>query len=142
MRKSLAWKLAVVAALAGLFAAGWVFFYEPMRTAREWSDAVRADIESLKHKRPPDVTPAQWECTVMWTLNLHGNCASWHTPMEPIVDLAWRDGFAAELHRRLQGPVTLADIDWIWDEYAKHTKGGQRYSDDWRPTRDRNIFPR
>ena len=25
------------------------------------------------------------------------------------------------------------DVAWVWDEYAKHTKYGQSYSDRWRP---------
>ena len=53
--------------------------------------------------------------------------------------MAW--AFEAELKRRLQGPVTLKDIDWIWDEYAAHTEHGQQYSDKYRPTRDKHVFP-
>ena len=132
MRRFLTWKVGAAALLAGLLLAGWAFFYEPIRVHRKWSDAVRADIQSLAHKRPPNVTRGQWEYAVGWTINLHANCSfdPWDGARE------WRVKFEAELKHRLQGRVTLADIEWIWDEYAAHTQNGQKYSDKYRPTRD------
>ena len=141
MRRSLRWKLILVVLLA-VFAAGWAFVYEPLRLHREWDDAMRANIKSLADKRPTDVTPQQWEYTVGWTINLHANCGAFYSFSEHTADPAWRDGFRAELERRLQGPITLADIDWIWDEYAKNTKHGHKYSDQFRPTRGPNVYPK
>lgn len=43
------------------------------------------------------------------------------------------------MERRLAGPMTLADIEWIWDEYVAHTEYGPKY-DRYRPTRD-DYFP-
>jgi hypothetical protein len=119
--------------LAGSLAL-WLGIAEPIRSRashRGWYERVRADLMSLVHRRPPGVTKGQWDYAVGWTFNLHANCG---TP-----DRSWRDGFAVELERRLQGPVTLADIEWIWDEYARNTSNGQAYSDRWRPTQDREL---
>jgi hypothetical protein len=91
---------------------------------------VRADIESLAKKRPPDVSRKQWENVVDWTLNAHGNCLTFHRGI-PADEMA---GFEAELKRRLSGTVNLATIDWIWDEIVRLTPNGRRYSDNWRPT--------
>jgi hypothetical protein len=109
----------------------WFGSIAPHRAHRDWYDRVLADIRSLADRRPPDVTRGQWEYAVGWTNNLHGNCGS----SRESVDREWRAEFAAELERRLGGPVTLADIEWIWDEYVAHTRLGGRYSDRYRPTR-------
>lgn len=135
-RTRLRWYVVGAVALAGLVVWFWFGLVEPFSSHRAWADRVQADIKSLARKRPPDVTRGQWEFVVGWTMNLHGNCGSIHSTVER----EWRDGFAAELERRLQGPVTLADIDWIWDEYARHTQGGQRYSDLYRPTRSEGFL--
>lgn len=89
---------------------------------------VRDDLKKLAQKQPQDVNRGQWDFAVGWTWQLHCNCGE--------VDRAWRDGFVEELERRLEGPVGIADIEWIWDEYVRHTANGQSYSDEYRPTRD------
>jgi hypothetical protein len=94
----------------------------PLQSHGGWLHRVEADIMALAHRRPPEVSKEQWDFIVGWRSGLHGNCGG------------WRDEFAAELERRLAGPITFADIDWIWDEYAGHTTGVQMYSDRWRPT--------
>src|SRR4051794_24884310 len=93
----------------GLAAVGGVFFFwfqyvEPRRSHGRWYSRVREDILELAHKRPPDVTKGQWKFVVGWTINLHGNCGSIHSAVDP----AWRDEFAEELERRLAGSITLA----------------------------------
>ena len=120
--------LVVVAIIAVLVC---TFLFNPLAVHVRWYDRVRGDIHSLAHKRPPEVSKGQWEFVVGWTNNLHGNCGS----VRGSVDLEWRFAFEAELKRRLQGPITLADVEWIWDEYAKHTSYGQTYSDRWHPLR-------
>ncbi|HEX4606648.1 MAG TPA: hypothetical protein VH092_00425 [Urbifossiella sp.] len=124
------WVGAVVAAAGGT-ASLWFGSVEPGRTHREWYHRAGRGIGALADKRPPDVPPGQWEFAVGWTRNLHGNCGS----TRPAVAAGWREGFVVELERRLAGPVSLADIDWIWDEYAAHTRSGRAYSDRYRPTR-------
>ena len=118
-----------IVTVAGLLL--WFRFVEPVRSHSIWSRRVRADIEMLAHKRPPKVTKGQWEFVLGWTMNLHGNCGSIWSAVEP----EWQDGFAVEFERRLAGSLTLADIEWVWDQYARHTTYGQSYSDRWRPMR-------
>ena len=103
---------------------------EPTRRHAAFCREVRADLQSLARKRPPSVSRKQWENVVAWTLNAHGNCLTFHADI-PQDEMA---RFEAELKRRLAGPVDLSTIDWIWDEIVRLTPGGQRYSDNGRPT--------
>ncbi len=116
-------------------AAFWFKFLEPNFTHRKWSDRVDANLESLIDKRPADVPPGQWKFMIHWTRNLHGNWGVLHVWVDP--DQKWQ--FLDELERRLQGPVTVATIDWIWDEYARITKGGRSYGEKYRPTQSPDL---
>lgn len=100
--------VAIVLVLAGLDS----IFARPGRVHRLWYARVQADLESLQHRRPPEVNRQQWGYVVGWTLNAHANCCS--APV--FVDPALTDGFAADLERTLRGPVSLATIDRIWDK--------------------------
>lgn len=102
-----------------------------IRVHRHWSEEVSESLRVLQRNRPADVSADRWEHLCLWTWNLHGNCGCIWGAVEP----EWREPFAAELRRRVSGPVSVADIDWIWDEYAAHTTGGPRYSRQYRPTR-------
>lgn len=123
---------AVLLAFAVGAAVIWFVWIRPMSAHFRWCDRVRTSLKTLAQNQPPELTHDQWEHVVSWTFNLHGNCGT----IPGNVDKAWRDGFADELERRLAGLITLADIEWIWDEYAAHTKHGQSYSDKYRPTRE------
>jgi hypothetical protein len=72
---------------------------------------------------------------VGWTLNLHANCGASHTWVER--DQMWP--FLEEMERRLQGSVSIATIDWIWDEYTRITKFGREYEEKYRPTRSPDL---
>jgi hypothetical protein len=124
------WLAVCGAAIAGvtLF---WLRVAAPTWTNSQWHARVRGDLMALTHKRPPAVRRGPWEFAVGWTLNLHDNCGRPPAAVEP----GWRDGFTGELERRLAGPITLDDIEWVWDEYAGHTSDGRAYADRWRPTR-------
>jgi hypothetical protein len=128
------WPLVIAVVVVGLLALGWFALVEPIRVHGEWDARVRADIRQLACNRPPDVPKGQWEFMVGWTWQMHCNCGMIHTSVEP----GWREEFATELERRLAGPMSVADIDWIWDEYAAHTKGGRSY-DRYRPTRSEDL---
>lgn len=119
-----------VAVVLLLLTVGWFGYAEAIIAHHHWHQRVRDDLKRLARQPPPDVSEDEWEHMVSWTHNLHANCD--FTPSSS--ERAWREPFAVELERRLPGPVTVADIDWIWDEYVAHTKGGQSYSDNWRPT--------
>jgi hypothetical protein len=98
---------------------------------KEFCDATRAELKTLAEKRPPDVTPRQWDEVVFWTLNLHANCIMSNMRMPR----AERAKFLAELRERLSGPVDLKTIDWIWDEVVRLSPGcGKTYSERHRPT--------
>jgi hypothetical protein len=100
-----------------------------------WSQKIHAGIYTLLDKRPPDVPLGEWEFMIGWTINLHANYGhSWYW-----VNRERRYHFLREFERRLQAPVDAATIDWIWDEFAQHTKGGQDYSDKYRPTRSPDL---
>jgi hypothetical protein len=108
----------------------WVRCIHPVLRHAEFCRNVKVELKTLAKKRPPDVTRKQWENVVAWTWNAEGNCLAFHRniPLEEMTR------FEAELKRRLEGPVDLGTIDWIWDEIVRLTPNGQRYSDDWRPT--------
>jgi hypothetical protein len=116
-------------------AAFWLLVLEPGREHRCWYDRVRADLYSLAKKRPADVPPGEWEFLVGWTINLHANCGASRSWVDR--DRMWP--FLEELERRLQGPVTAATIDWIWDEYARITESGRVYGERFRPTRSPDL---
>jgi hypothetical protein len=132
------WKKVMVGMviMSGLCVAFWYTFLEPIRVHMVWERRIRADIEMLAQKPPAGVTKGQWDFVVNWTINLHANCGASYSFL---IDLDWRDPFANELERRLAGPMSLSDIEWIWDEYALHTKSGQKYSDRYRPTRQEGF---
>ncbi len=71
----------------------WSRYVEPIRSHSRWYGRVRQDIHSLAHKRPPEVNKGQWEFVVGWTINLHGNCGSIRSAVEP----GWRDRFSRNL---------------------------------------------
>ena len=125
----------VILVLAVGATAFWFLKLRPYHEHRQWSERVRADLYSLADKRPADVPVGQWEWMVGWTLNLHGN---WGV-LPDWVDREQKWPFLEELERRLQGPVTVATIDWIWDEYARITKGGREYGEKYRPTRSPDL---
>jgi hypothetical protein len=127
--------LAVTIAILVLCLTVWFTFVGPLHAHNRWHDRVRADILTLAHKRPPEVNRHDWESIVCWTVNLHANCSQYRT-----VDVAWRERFVAELEERLQGPIALRDIEWIWDEYASNTRSGPTYSDSFRPTLPENRY--
>jgi|SRR5262245_4006302 len=113
----------------------WFFAFEPLRSHARWYNRVRDAIRELASRRPPEVSRGQWEFVIGWTLNLHANCGG----SAGAEGREWQEAFVAELKRRLQGPVGLNTIDWIWDEYERATRHGKDYSDRWRPTRPENL---
>jgi hypothetical protein len=85
----------------------------------------------LAKKRPPNITRRQWNNVVGWTTTAHGNtlAATRWIPREQM------DNFESELHLRLQGPVDITTIDWIWDEFERLAPNyGPEYSRKYRPT--------
>src|SRR5260370_80837 len=109
----------------------WVSVMRPAHRREEFLRATRAELESLAKKRPPGVTRRQWHHVVAWTLNAHSNTVV----ARPRIPWVAMDQFESELERRLQGPVDLGTIDWIWDGFVRLAPGsGPRYSEWYRPT--------
>lgn len=109
----------------------WWYKVEPIRRHLAFCREVKSELGTLAKKRPADITREQWQQIVAWTLNAHGNTlvATSRIPQDE------RERFVAELRRRLQGPVDLGTIDWIWDEFVRLALGwGPSYSEKWRPT--------
>jgi hypothetical protein len=122
----------VIAACAGLALVGLTVYQH--RVHLEWYHGVEKRIVRIAAKRPQDVSPNQWAYYVHWTWNLHCNCG---TPDQ--FDWTERAKFLAEFDRRLEGRVDVGLIDWIWDEYAKHSGCGRNYSRNFRPTEPDHI---
>ena len=127
--------LATALALTGRATAVWFLALEPIQEHRNWYRRVRADLYSLADKRPVDVSLGQWEFMVGWTINLHANSAA----ANQWVDRCEIWPFVEELERRLQEPVTVATVDWIWDEYARIITGGRLYGERYRPTQSPDL---
>jgi hypothetical protein len=123
--------LVLVALSVGGGAVFWVQTVEPARRHHAFCRALDAELKTLAHKRPPGVTRNQWHHVVAWTWNAHSNTLV-ASPGIPRVE---QERLLAELRERLASPVTLATIDWIWDEFVRLSPGwGASYSDRWRPT--------
>lgn len=132
MNKRIGLLIGVMLTGAGL--AFWFFTLEPILEHQRWERRVHAGLKSLRNKKPVGVSPNEWEHVVDWTFNLHGNCGIVNDWITTTRWEKWQ--FLEEFEGRLNGQVGLSTVDWFWDEYARITKGGQSYSDRFRPTRD------
>jgi hypothetical protein len=94
-----------------------------------WYRLIEGRIARLAGERPEDLSPNRWAYCLHWTWNLHCNCGTFDQFDE---DETRR--FLEEFDRRLAGRVDLGTIDWIWDEYAEHSRCGRWYSTNFRPT--------
>jgi hypothetical protein len=116
-------------AVVGLVALTYYLVFYPFAVHHRWYRAFEYRILSLAERRPNDVDSKQWAACLHWTWNLHANCGA-ATYFDPRA----RDLLLEEFDRRLQKEVSLSTIDWIWDQYVLHSRGGRRYSDHYRPT--------
>lgn len=110
----------------------WFFVMEPIVEHSRWEQRVSTGIRLLREKRPPDVTPPEWEHVVGWTQTLHANWGGVHQTIAVNRHEKWQ--FLEAFERRLESRVDLTIIDWIWDEYLRITKMTKQY-DGHRPTR-------
>jgi hypothetical protein len=116
-----------------LLVLSYLFVYEHYEH-HEWYRNVEERIVRLADKRPPDMSSSRWAYSIHWTWNLHANYGGYES-----FDRSERARFLREFDRRLDGKVDLGTIDWIWDEYVKHSSGGRYYSENFRPTDPKNV---
>lgn len=117
LRKILLIMVAISAVLA-IYAHFERQWFSPLRRSHQITDA----IESLRARRPSDVTPEAWQAAVDWTRNLHGNSLVPFEASDQQIKV-----FQEDLNERLAKQVDLDTIYWIWDAYAKLTPAGKRY---------------
>lgn len=111
-------------------------YLKPYRDHRRWFSRVDACLEKLNAKQPQNLSIELWTNLTNWNNNLHGNCG--FSPFY-LTDKQLAEAFADELELRVEGPVDLKTIDWIWDEYMRFTrlKSYNRF----RPTTPANMEP-
>lgn len=90
-------------------------YLQPFGEHHRYYARVQASLLAMQGKRPANVTPEQWDHMLLWTTNLHGNCGG-HLSY---LDMPQAEAFADALELKVQGPVGVATIDWIWDEYMR-----------------------
>jgi predicted outer membrane lipoprotein len=80
-------------------------------------------MAQLYGRRPPNVSPDEWDVAAGWAITAYGNvCFSpEHTPLKELKQ------FCAELEERLHGPVDFKTIDWIWERLGRTGQVGQHY---------------
>lgn len=107
--------------LAVLFAVfGW--FHRQVFEPHRHDNAIGKHLRSLAWRRPPEMSPRQWESAVAWTLNLHGN-----SMLHFEANNATMRDFNERLEQKLSGHIDMKTIEWIWDEYAELCPGGANY---------------
>ncbi len=120
MRKRFGLK-ALLAAVA-FFAFCCVAVQQSIVGRTHYARKLEAHIDGLYVKKPSGLNPAQWQCMVDWTRNLHGNSLiAFQTSTRDI------SAFEARIKKGVSGEVDAATIEWIWDEYANVCPGGERY---------------
>ena len=95
---------------------------EPHREAAK----IRGLILSMASRRPDNLTSKQWESAVAWTNNLHCNSLVWGFNDGPAIR-----NLRLRLEAKLDSPVTIDTIKWIWDQYAELCPLGAKYQQ-WR----------
>ena len=114
--------LLILFGLLALLFAGYGWVYRKVVAPRRHVDAIEVHLRTLVNRRPDDMSAAQWESAVGWTMNLHGN--SLYAFQSDVPTLR---AFEERLANRLAGDVDMDTIHWIWDEYADLCPGGERY---------------
>lgn len=113
--------LFVVLTVLAMLLAGYGWFYRQYLEPAQQFGAIEKQLKSLSNRRPPELTPGQWESAVAWTLQLHGNSLPFS------VDGPTMRRFDQRLANKLRGKVNLETIHWIWDEYAAICPHGAAY---------------
>jgi len=129
-------RIGCLVTVAVLSACAYLVWCEMVRSQRHltWHRMVDDRILALAERCPKGVSRDEWAFYVHWTWNLHGNHGTYLD-----FDPAERRAFLAKFVGKLQGEVDVKTIDWIWDQYVAHSKGGAHYSMLYRPTSEDRL---
>jgi hypothetical protein len=112
------WISALIVAASVMVALWYRQATEPSREAAK----LHALILSLAVRRPNNLTSKQWESAIAWTNNLHSNSLPFEFTDGPAIR-----SLRLQLEAKLESPVTIETINWIWDQYAELCPLGARY---------------
>lgn len=104
--------------------------YEALRF-RMLSQQCREYVAELRRSRPVDVSPERWDEENFGVEVAVANvCFSTHH-----VPLPEMERFTADFAQRMNEPIDLTTIDWLWERLAATGDHGARYVTKWRPVR-------
>lgn len=84
----------------------------------------RSKIELLSARRPPNVSPDQWQRAVDWTSNVVVQI--YFSPDHGDLDSLKR--LCKSLDKKIAGQVDLTTLQWVWDQCEKAEGFGQVYA--------------
>jgi hypothetical protein len=94
-------------------------------------EQVGNDIASLELRRPADVPPDQWKRAVDWTRNLIYQV--YFSPIDSDPDSL--EQLRDQLRQKLNGPVDLRTLQWIWEHCENAPRQGAVWAINFRDVR-------
>ena len=92
---------------------------------------VKDNISTLQDRGPPGVSPSQWNHAVDWTSNLISQVYFAPEERDPS---SLRD-LCDALEQRLNEPISLGTLQWVWDECEQAPRRGAKYAIQFRDVR-------
>lgn len=94
-------------------------------TFRSHHDKLRGVFEELRERCPPRVNAKAWDEAINWIIIASANiCTS-----PDRVSNAEMAALRADIDERLEGPVDLETLFWIWDRLGRTGPEGKLYVD-------------
>lgn len=93
-------------------------------------------LETLDTRCPATVSPQTWDDATGWAITAYHNICfnANHTTLKEL------DSFVADTEERLNGPVDLATIDWIWARLAATGPHGEAYASRFLPQYRATVY--
>lgn len=92
-------------------------------------------ICQLGDRRPPNVDAETWEMASTWASIAYVNVCCCY---EQVSHEELRR-FRADLEKKVQGPVDLATIDWLWNRLGQTGPHGRNYQERFEPQYRENL---